>query len=96
MSMPSSWLFVKNGQSVYIVRPPDGFEMVVSGPGKAGARHAFHSEKELQDFQVKLAEDLSGQGWLLWAFDRDRRSGGERRRAPRDGAVDRRRSTAVP
>lgn len=96
MSTPSSWLFVKNGQSVYIVRPPDTFEMVVCGPGKAGNRHTFRNETELQNFQVKLAEDLSSQGWLLWAFDRDRRTGGDRRREPRSGSVERRRGTARP
>jgi hypothetical protein len=90
MSTPTSWLFVKDGQSVYIVRPPDSFEMMVCGPGKSGTVHEFRDEKELQDFQMHLAEELSGQGWLLWAFDRDRRSGRERRNTLRPGAAERR------
>ena len=95
MQAPTSWLFVKDGQSIYIVRPPDSFEMIVSGPGTAGSEHEFRNEKELQDFQIQLAEELSSQGWLLWAFDRDRRTGAtERRGATRPGAVDRRRSLA--
>jgi hypothetical protein len=94
MVLPTSWLFVKDNQSVWIVRPPDGFVMIVSGPGQAAGHHEFRNEKELQDFQVTLAEDLSRQGWLLWAFDRDRRTGTERRGAPRPGTVDRRRGSA--
>ncbi len=92
MSTPGSWLFVKDGQSVFIMRPPDSFEMLVCGPGKSGTHHEFRNERELQDFQVRLAEDLSTQGWLLWAYDRDRRSGTERRGAARATAADRRRN----
>ena len=88
---PTSWLFVRDGQTVWIVRPPDGFVMIVSGPGRSGAHHEFRNEQELQDFQVMLAEQLSSQGWLLWAFDRDRRSGSERRTAPRPSSPERRR-----
>jgi hypothetical protein len=91
MLAPASWLFVKDGKSVYIVRPPDSYEMIVHGPGADRAHHRFPSEKALQDFQVKLAEDLSRQGWLLWAYDRDRRTSGERRGSPRPGSTDRRR-----
>ncbi len=94
MQPPTSWLFVKDGQSIYIVRPPDSFEMLVSGPGTAGALHEFRNEDELQAFQIELAERLSGQGWLLWAFDRDRRTGSsERRAAARPGTMDRRRAS---
>lgn len=102
MHAPSSWLFVKDGQSIYIVRPPDTYEMIVCGPGTSGAEHEFHDEDELQTFQIQLAEKLSNQGWLLWAFDRDRRTGSaERRAAARPGAADRRRrverrATVVP
>ena len=93
MQPPTSWLFVKDGQSIYIVRPPDSFEMIVSGPGTAGAEHEFEGEQQLQQFQIELAEKLSGQGWLLWAYDRDRRTGAaERRAAPRPGARERRRA----
>jgi hypothetical protein len=93
MQAPTSWLFVKDGQSIYIVRPPDSLEMIVNGPGAAGAEQEFQNEDELQAFQIELAEKLSGQGWLLWAFDRDRRTGTrERRAAARPGAMDRRRS----
>jgi len=93
---PTSWLFIRDGQTVWIVRPPDGFEMIVSGPGPSGAHHEFRNEQELQDFQVMLAEQLTAQGWILWAFDRDRRTGTERRSAPRPTAADRRRSSEGP
>lgn len=99
---PTSWLFVKDGDSIYVVRPPDSYEMSVSGPGTAGMHHEFRDEKALQNFQIRLAEDLSSQGWLLWAFDRDRRTGTpERRAAARPDAFNRRRqatrqSTVVP
>jgi hypothetical protein len=91
MLAPATWLFVKDRQSVYIVRPPQSFVMIVHGPGSDRAQHEFGSERELQDFQVKLAEDLSRKGWLLWAFDRDRRMGADRRSAPRPDVTDRRR-----
>ena len=76
--------------------------MIVCGPGTAGSEHEFGNEDELQAFQIELAERLSHQGWLLWAFDRDRRMGAaERRLAARPGASDRRRrverrATVVP
>jgi hypothetical protein len=95
MLAPASWLFVKEGQSVWIVRPPDGYVMIVSGPGPSGARHEFRNEQELQEFQVMLAEQLTSVGWLLWDFDRDRRSGAERRTTPRAGATERRRDSSA-
>jgi hypothetical protein len=74
--------------------------MIVNGPGTGGTHHEFRNEQELQDFQIRLAEDLSSQGWLLWAFDRDRRTGAaERRVAIRPDAAERRRrraSTVLP
>lgn len=94
MHAPTSWLFVKDGQSIYIVRPPDTYDMIVSGPGRGGSVHEFDGENDLQRFQIDLAEKLSGQGWLLWAFDRDRRNGSDRRTSPRPGA-DRRRPPAA-
>jgi hypothetical protein len=90
MSTPGSWLFVRDGQSIWIVRPP-GHSMIVSGPGPAGIRHDFHNEDDLQAFQVKIAEELTDGGWVLSAVDRDRRASRDRRAYPRSNASDRRR-----
>jgi hypothetical protein len=74
----ASWLFIKDGQSIWIERPY-GFAMIVAGPGTAREEHEFPDEKALQAFQVAIGERLTEGGWFLWGFDRDRRSGRERR-----------------
>jgi hypothetical protein len=74
----ASWLFVKDGQSIWIERPY-GFSMIVAGPGSAREEHEFPDEEALQRFQIEIGERLTNGGWLLWGFDRDRRSGRDRR-----------------
>jgi hypothetical protein len=74
----ASWLFVKDGQSIWIERPY-GLSMIVAGPGAAREQHEFADEEALETFQIALGERLSEAGWLLWGFDRERRSGRDRR-----------------
>jgi hypothetical protein len=88
----SSWLFIKDGQSIWIERPY-GFSMIVAGPGSAREQHDFADENALQEFQIHIGEKLTNQGWFLWGFDRERRTGRDRRGAPR--ATPDRRQTAV-
>jgi len=89
----ASWLFVKDNQSIWIERP-FGCSLIVAGPGSAREQHEFSDEHALDAFQIALAERLSETGWFLWGFDRDRRSGRDRRKIPRN-AADRRRPAAV-
>ena len=87
----SSWLFIKDGQSIWIERPY-GCSIIVAGPGAAQEHHDFPDEKSLDAYQVAIAEQLTEGGWFLWGFDRERRTGQDRRTAgPRP--TDRRRST---
>ena len=74
----ASWLFVKDGQSIWVERPY-GFSMIVAGPGSAREQHEFPDEEALQKFQIEIGERLTDGGWLLWGFDRDRRNGRDRR-----------------
>lgn len=89
----ASWLFIKGSESVWIERPV-GRTMIVAGPGPEREEHDFSSDEALEAFQIRLAERLVGDGWFLWAYDRDRRSGGDRRGTSRGGADRRQRATA--
>jgi hypothetical protein len=90
----SSWLFIRNGESVWIERP-HGFTLIVAGPGHRRDVHDFADERSLDAFQAALAERLANDGWFLWAFDRDRRQGRERRQNSRS-ANDRRKPLNPP
>jgi len=79
----ASWLFVKDGQSIWIERPY-GYAMIVAGPGSAREEHDFPNEAAMEAFQVALVERLTEAGWFLWGFDRERRSGRDRRGSDRN------------
>ena len=86
----ASWLFIKDGQSIWIERPY-GLVVIVAGPGSAHEQHEFPDEKALEQFQIAIGERLTEGGWFLWGFDRERRTGRERRSIDRR-TPDRRRS----
>lgn len=88
----ASWLFVKNQESVWIERP-HGLTLIVAGPGPAREERRFADEQALDAYQITLAERLTAGGWFLWAFDRERRQGPERRQSTRTSG-DRRQSVA--
>ena len=90
----ASWLFVKDGQSIWIERP-HGFSMIIAGPGPVREQHDFPDEKTLEAFQVSIGERLTEGGWFLWGFDRGRRNGRERRSLDRK-APDRRQPVGAP
>ena len=56
----------------------------VYGPGDLQQYFQFSSEAARDAYQVSMTERLLGDGWVLWGADRDRRVGGDRRRASRD------------
>ena len=85
----ASWLFIREGQSIWIERPRE-YSLIVAGPGSAREEHDFPDEQALEAFQMTLAERLTNGGWFLWGFDRDRRTGRDRRQAARQ-TPDRRR-----
>ena len=88
VSPSSSWLFIKDSQSIWVERP-HGRLLVVAGPGESREQRDFISEEALDQFQIALAERLAGDGWFLWGVNRERRQATERRRMTR-GTPDRR------
>ena len=78
---PSTWLFNKEQETIWIVRP-EAYLLVVCGPGSTRQQYRFGGESEMQRFQVMLAENLASTGWILWGIDRERRRR-ERRGAQR-------------
>jgi hypothetical protein len=67
-----SWLFVRNEESVRIVRCSD-FELSVSGPGWTRAVHRFRSELELASYQADYEQRLVNEGFTFEGFRKDRR-----------------------
>ena len=84
----ASWLFIKDQESIWIERP-FARTLIIAGPGPRSGQHDFTTEADLDAFQISTAERLAEGGWLLWAFDEDRRQLKERRSAGR-GSHDRR------
>ena len=84
----SSWLFIKDNQSIWVERP-HGRLLVVAGPGAAHEERDFISDEALDQFQITLAERLAGDGWFLWGVNRERRQTADRRGTSR-GTPDRR------
>jgi hypothetical protein len=69
----ASWLFLKDGQTIWVERP-HGTTLIVAGPGKTQHQQRdFADEVELERFQMELAERLATDGWFLWGVNRDRR-----------------------
>lgn len=80
-----SWLFVRSGESVWIVRTAP-LELTIAGPRDRRAAFHFDQERELHGFQAHYQDRLLKAGFVLEAAGSDRRSGRERRSAPRDTA----------
>jgi hypothetical protein len=79
----SSWLFIREQESIWIERPHD-FSVIVAGPGSARAHLLFPNDDALQAYQIATAERLTRAGWFLWGFDQERRKGDDRLAAPID------------
>jgi CheY-like chemotaxis protein len=67
-----SWLFVRNAESVRIVRRSD-FELSVSGPKCKRSVHRFRTELELSSYQADYEQRLVNEGFTFEGFRRDRR-----------------------
>ena len=84
----SSWLFIKDKQSIWVERP-HGRLLIVAGPGESHEQRDFISEEALDQFQIMLAERLANDGWFLFGVNRERRLAADRRSTTR-GTPDRR------
>jgi hypothetical protein len=84
----SSWLFIKDTQSIWVERP-HGRLLIVAGPGESREQRDFISEEALDQFQMMLAERLANDGWFLFGVNRERRLASDRRGTTR-GTPDRR------
>ena len=74
----ASWLFIKDGESIWIERR-DRNTMIVFAPTAAREERNFLDEDAVQAFQIGLCEQLTNGGWFLWGLDRERRETAERR-----------------
>jgi hypothetical protein len=79
----SSWLFIKDKQSIWVERP-HGRLLIVAGPGESHEQRDFISEEALDQFQMMLAERLANDGWFLFGVNRERRLAVDRRSTTRD------------
>jgi hypothetical protein len=86
------WLFVRGDESVRVIRAatPEGrARLLVYGPGNSQTTHEFQDAVTCTQRESELERELVHSGFTLEQFT-DRRSGTERRTAPR-GTSDRRR-----
>lgn len=99
MSLPgaryrrSAWLFIQGESSITmtVLEEDGGFALVVRGPEASGTSYRFTDMSALFAFAEAQEQKLLEAGFQLQAFV-ERRSGTDRRRQPRPGAYDRRRS----
>ena len=84
-----TWLFVRGAERLTIERP-NILRLVVAMPGGDPRTFDFESTVALMEFQVSFERHLTATGWSLESFSPERRSGGDRRRAPRAPGTDRR------
>jgi hypothetical protein len=85
------WLFVRGEESVRVIRAatPEGrARLLVYGPGNTHTTHEFQDAVTCTHRESELERELVNDGFTLEQFT-DRRSGLDRRSAPRGG--DRRR-----
>jgi len=87
------WLFVRSNDSVRVIRAatPEGrARLLIYGPGNTHTTHEFDNVVACTTYEAALEKELVADGFTLEQFT-DRRSGADRRTAPRPGGTDRRR-----
>ena len=72
MLIPTSWLFVKGDESVWIYRP-NVTDLLICGPKTERLRQEFFNDVGLESYQADLASDLMAAGWELLGEGYDRR-----------------------
>ena len=87
MLTPTSWLFVKGDESVWIYRPT-AIDLLICGPKTERLRCGFPDESTLVAYQADLASDLVAGGWVALGEGHDRRRR-RRRHSPGSDQPDR-------
>ena len=72
MPIPTSWLFTKGHESVWIYRL-NASDLLICGPRRERLRCGFTDAKGLESYQADLASDLVAAGWELLGEGYDRR-----------------------
>jgi hypothetical protein len=88
----TTWLFVRGGDSVRVIRaatPEGGVRLHIYGPGNIQETHEFANVVACTTREAEIEQELVADGFTLEQFT-DRRSGIDRRHTPR-GDADRRR-----
>jgi hypothetical protein len=82
--MPSSWLFIRQNETVRVLRPgPPYLQLAIAGPQGNRRTLRFDREVDLTTFQRDHEQQLIEDGWHLEGVDIDRRSGSDRRSSAR-------------
>jgi CheY-like chemotaxis protein len=82
LSPPDSWLFLKGGVSVRVVRTGD-YGITICGPGHKRRELTFPTELDLVAFQVRYEQRLVKAGFAPEPFRAERRLRRDRRRIAR-------------
>ena len=84
----TAWLFTRGAESVRMVRvthPRQPTRLLVNGPGEEAMVHVVDEPMDVARLQSELERRLVTKGYYLAKFmSGERRSGRDRRRAPRD------------
>ncbi len=84
-SVRRTWLFVRDGESIWLERPADGaLRVALHGPLTHRREFSFHGELELLDFISDVERRLVEKGWTLQGFGQP----DERRTKPEAWTVD--------
>jgi hypothetical protein len=83
--MAGTWVFSRGEHRIEIRRRDreDGADLIVTGEQGTDV-HPFPQVEQLLDFETELERRLTLLGWHLADFFPDRRTGRQRRRAPRE------------
>jgi|SRR6187551_307871 len=84
--MAGTWVFSRGDHRIELRRRDreDGADLIVSGEQGTDV-HSFDQVEQLLTFERELERGLTLLGWRLADFFPDRRTGRQRRLAPRDG-----------
>ena len=72
-----AWLFVREKESVRVIKLAMARTLLVCGPGPSEKSHRFETDERLEEFRRSHEQQLHADGWVLHFTS-------ERRAAPRE------------